>query len=208
MYVGIDVAGERIHCVRLDADARVEQTRVFGRAELGEVSGWLAGARVVAIDAPAQLSTAPHRGDPAVNAKFQTARCAEIALGREHGSWVPWVTPTVGGPTPGWMATGFAVYEALRDGRYDVLEVYPHAGFRALARGSPLPRKQTADGLRARIALLESAGASAEHLPMWSHDGLDALLAALIALQSASGHAVRVTCGHDDSAIWLPQPVE
>ena len=204
MYVGIDVAGERIHCVRLDADARVEQTRVFGRAELGEVSGWLAGARVVAIDAPAQLSTAPHRGDPAVNAKFQTARCAEIALGREHGSWVPWVTPTVR-PIARWMETGLALYEALAGG-YDVLEVYPYAGFRLLAGGAPLPRKQTAEGTRARIALLESAGISAEHLAMWSHDGLDALLTALIALQSASGHAVRVTCGHDDSAIWLPQP--
>ena len=160
----------------------------------------------MAIDAPAQLSTAPHRDDPELNGKFRTGRCAEIALGREHGSWVPWVTPTAGGPTPGWMATGFAVYEALRNGPYNVIEVYPYAGFRALAQGSPLPRKQTADGLRARIELLARAGVAAEQVAMWSHDGLDALLGALVALQVASSNAVRVTCGHDDSAIWLPHP--
>ena len=205
MYVGIDVAAERVHCVRLVRDARVDATEVFAAADLADLRRWLEGARAVAIDAPAQLSTAPHRHDPNVSTKFRTGRCAEIALGREHRSWVPWVTPTVR-PTAGWMATGLAVYEALSDGAYSVLEVYPHAGFRALAQGSPLPPKRTATGLRTRIGLLASAGVTAEHLPMWSHDGLDALLAALVALQSAAAKAVRVTCGHDDSAIWLPQP--
>ena len=205
MYVGIDLGAERVHCVRIAADARVEATAVFGAAELGELGRWIEGARAIAIDAPAQVSTAPHRDDPGVSTKFRTRRCAEIALGQLHRSWVPWVTPTER-PTEGWIATGFAVYEALRDAPYEVLEVYPHAGFRALAQGSSLPPKQTAAGLRARIALLASAGVSAEHLPMWSHDGLDALLAALVALQSASGRALRVTCGHDDSAIWLPKP--
>ena len=116
-----------------------------------------------------------------------------------------WVTPTER-PSTGWMATGLALYEALRDARPELLEVYPYAGFRALAGGAPLLPKQTAEGARVRIGLLASAGVSAEHLPMWSHDGLDALLAAVVAAQFASGEAVRVTCGHDDSAIWLPQP--
>jgi predicted nuclease with RNAse H fold len=42
-------------------------------------------------------------------------------------------------------------------------------------------------------------------LEMWSHDGLDALLAALTAARCAEGVAVEVTCGHDGSAIWLPE---
>jgi hypothetical protein len=40
---------------------------------------------------------------------------------------------------------------------------------------------------------------------MWSHDGLDALVAALIALRKADGTGLEVTCGHDSSAIWLPE---
>ena len=180
-------------------------TAVFAPADVGELRRWVEGARVVAIDAPAQLSTAPHRGDPSLSTKFQTGRCAEVALGREHRSWVSWVTPTAR-PIPGWMQTGLALYDTLRDGGRELVEVYPYAGFRALARGASLPPKQTVEGARTRVDLLERAGVVVEHLPMWSHDGLDALLGALVALQSASGRAVPVTCGHDDSAIWLPQP--
>ena len=165
MYVGIDVGVQRIHCVRLDEDAQLQSTATFGAAELSEVSGWVGGASVVAIDAPAQMSGAPHRGDPALSRKFQTARCAEIPLGREHGSWVSWVTPTER-PASGWMATGLALYEALRHRGREVLEVYPYAGFRALARGAALPRKQTVDGVRTRIGLLGEAGVSPDHLPM------------------------------------------
>ncbi len=39
---------------------------------------------------------------------------------------------------------------------------------------------------------------------MWSHDSLDALMAALIARDRTEGRAEMVTCGHDESAIWLP----
>jgi hypothetical protein len=41
---------------------------------------------------------------------------------------------------------------------------------------------------------------------LWSHDALDATVAALLALQATEGTAVAVGCGHDNSAIWIPQP--
>jgi len=56
---------------------------------------------------------------------------------------------------------------------------------------------------RARAQFLSAASVDVPDLVMWSHDGLDALLAAAIASDVSTGRAVRVTCGHDDSAIWL-----
>jgi hypothetical protein len=61
--------------------------------------------------------------------------------------------------------------------------------------------KSRPEGLAARAALLAQAGVAEPSLPLWSHDGLDAGVAALVA---SSAHPVAVTCGHDGSAIWLP----
>ena len=83
------------------------------------------------------------------------------------------------------------------------MEVFPYAGFRVLA-GGRIPSKQTAAGLRLRAELLRRSGVVSEALEMWSHDSLDAALAAVIAHDVAEGAAVRVGCGHDDSAIYLP----
>jgi hypothetical protein len=41
---------------------------------------------------------------------------------------------------------------------------------------------------------------------MWSHDALDALLGSLVAIHHKAGTALRASCGHDLSAIWLPPP--
>ena len=54
------------------------------------------------------------------------------------------------------------------------------------------------------MRLLQNRGVAIEGLEMWSHDSLDALLAALVAHDVAQGTAVKVGCGHDASAIWLP----
>jgi hypothetical protein len=83
------------------------------------------------------------------------------------------------------------------------IEVFPHAAFRVL-RGSRLPPKRSLEGVRARVEALATRGISGSGLEMWSHDGLDALVAALVARDHAHGRATKVTCGHDDSAIWLP----
>jgi predicted nuclease with RNAse H fold len=107
-------------------------------------------------------------------------------------------------PVPGWMATGLAAYEELRRAGVEPIEVFPYAGFRTLVRPERLPSKRTTEGVRVRVQTLRNAGIDDDNLLMWSHDGLDALLAALIAYDHAAGSATAATCDHDGSAIWLP----
>jgi Protein of unknown function (DUF429) len=132
------------------------------------------------------------------------ARCAEIALGRNHGIWVPWTSP-IGPPVPGWIATGLELYSALaKRVPSEPIEVFPYAGFRVLTHPSRLSKKTSVAGTRQRVDALRARGLRVDQLELWSHDSLDAALAAIIALQRHDGSALRVTCGHDDSAIWLP----
>lgn len=203
-FVGIDPGASAIHCVVLDDARRIVDGRVL-RADLpDELPAVAAGATAIAIDAPAALSTAPHADDPTLSPKFRSARCCEIALGRQYRLWVPWVTPVVGGDVPGWMQVGFRLYEALAADGHSPIEVYPHAGFRLLANAN-LPRKTTLGGIQERVARLEGQGIVAPWIRLWSHDALDAALAALLALRAVEGTAVPVGCGHDDSAIWVPR---
>ncbi|MBD0280852.1 MAG: DUF429 domain-containing protein [Thermoleophilaceae bacterium] len=202
--VGIDVGARTLHCARLDAGGAVLNRAVLRAEDLDALTRWCAGAAAVAIDAPEAASTAPHSNDAGLAPKFRNARCAEIDLGRRHRSWVSWVAPS-GPPFPAWMETGFRAFAALRArGRSQLLEVYPHACFRELAGGRRLARKQTAAGRHARTELLAGAGVRLDGLGALSHDDLDALVAALTALDAVRGGARRVTCGHDGSAIWLP----
>lgn len=204
-FVGVDVAADRLHCVAIDDRLAVTGTAVFSAAEMRELGDWLDGTRAVAVDAPEQLSAAPHSGDQSLSPKFAPGRCAEIALGRDYGTWVPWVTPTTL-PVAKWIATGFEVYSELRRRGIEALEVYPYGGYRELVRPKRLPKKQTSEGIRVRVRALQKTGVEEANLQMWSHDGLDALLAAVIARDYYSGVARAATCGHDGSAIWLPAP--
>jgi predicted nuclease with RNAse H fold len=204
VFLGIDVGADRLHCVAVGRGGKVVQGALFGAQELPGLIELARGAEVVAVDAPAEISTSPHVDDPdpKLSNKFRAGRCAEVALGREYRIWVPWTAPAKR-PDSGWMATGFAVYDALASAGCRVIEVYPYAGFRVLA-GVALPRKQGVAGALERARLLELAGVAAQHLEMWSHDALDAAVAALVAMHCAEGQARRVGCGHDGSAIWLP----
>jgi predicted nuclease with RNAse H fold len=206
LYVGIDLGQRRIHLVAFDDQLGLAEATVVDVADLPSLRGAFERAEVVAIDAPEALSTAPHANDEALPPKFRTARCAEIALRGDHAISVPWTTPTVAQPLQPWMQVGFDVFELVRSCGTRAIEVFPHAGFRILA-GGRIPSKQAAAGLRLRAELLRAAGVDIEALEMWSHDSLDAALAALIAHQAGQGKAVRVGCGHDDSAMWLPSPV-
>ena len=203
-FVGIDVGADRLHVASLDADGRVAACAVFSSTQLPELVAGLDAAEVVAVDAPAQMSSLPHARDTELAPKFRRARCAEIALGRDFRIWVPFVGPAER-PAPAWMETGFAVFEALAGLGSVTIEVFPYAGFRVLA-DRPLPKKTTVGGLTQRVELLRDAGVRGRHLEMWSHDSLDALLGALVALHYAEARATMVGCGHDESAIWLPEP--
>jgi predicted nuclease with RNAse H fold len=205
VFVGVDVGAARLHCVGLNQALRVTEASVYAVTELEQFAERAASASVVAVDAPATLSIAKHARDPALSPKFARARCAEIALGRDYGLWVPFVAPRAAEPVATWMQTGLAVYEVLRETSATVIEVFPYAGYRRLVAPTKLAKKASVDGARQRIAALGAAGVHESSLSMWSHDGLDALLGALVAYRRADGTAIEVTCGHDGSSIWLPQ---
>ena len=208
--VGIDLGASTIHVVVLASTnvtrPTVTEARTFEAADMNAVVELVADAQAIAIDAPTQLSTAPHQGDESISRKFRTARCGEIALGQQERIWVPWVTPHDAATVAGWMQVGFDLWAALREAGHDPLEVYPAGVFRALAGQVP-PRKTTRAGLRARIDLLARYVELPAWIDMWSHDGIDALGAALTAHQKAAGTAreIRHGCGiGDGSTIWLP----
>jgi len=199
-FVGIDVGARELHCAALDGSGTMLAHAVVPAHDAAALASWCAPAAAIAIDAPEAPSTAPHADREGLSPKFRAARCAEIELGYRHGSWVSWTTPRAP-PFPGWMQTGFAAFAALRvPGGPELLEVYPFAAFRELARGVRLAKKQAVAGRRQRARLLGCAGVRGEDLDSLSHHMLDALVAAVVARDRARP----VTCGHDGSRIWLP----
>lgn len=202
--VGIDVGGSRLHLVALGGDGHVLAGEVLAAEDVGDVVAWAMRfePRRVAIDAPSALSPAVHRDDASLAPKFRVARCGEIALGREAGMWVPWVSPPAGTTdVAGWIAVGLRLFAALVEAGLEAVETFPHAAFRALAGSLRVPAKTSAEGLAHRVELLRAAGVVEPTLPLWGHDGLDACAAALVA---ASPDPQVLTCGHDGSSIWLP----
>jgi predicted nuclease with RNAse H fold len=208
--VGIDVGATRLHVVAIDSQGCVEFGSVVSSNDFERLIDLCRGASCVAVDAPDRLSTAPHADDADVGGrplsnKFRRARCAEIGLGTQSGVWVPWATPEH--DPPHWMAVGLRLFRDLRAAEVVAIEVYPYAGFRALASGGRLAKKTDAAGIAARVDLLRNAGIDDRWLSLWSHDSLDATVAAVVARDYVAGRAVSMTCGHDGSAIWLPAPL-
>jgi predicted nuclease with RNAse H fold len=201
-FVGIDVGARELHCAALSSAGRVVGQAVLSASDPEALIRFAAGSAAIAIDAPEAPSTAPHAADEGLAPKFRRARCAEIQLGRGHGCWVSWATPT-SAPFAAWMEVGFTTFAALRrHGAPELLEVYPFAAFRELAGRARLPRKQTRAGREERARLLRAAGVAHADLAALTHHALDALVAAVV----ARDHARPVTCGHDGSRIWLPAP--
>ena len=60
-------------------------------------------------------------------------------------------------------------------------------------------------GRRERAVILAAERVAAPSMDVWTHDALDATMAALLALRAGDGTAVPVGCGHDGSAIWVPR---
>jgi predicted nuclease with RNAse H fold len=199
--VGIDLGADRLHCARLDGTGRLVEARLFVPAELEQLADWISVSRV-AIDAPTAPSGGHHREDSAVNRKFRLARCAEIALGAQCGIWVPWVAPLDESVAPDWMSVGFELYRVLRTHDIEAMEVYPHGVFCRLANGRTLPKKTALKGQRVRLALLREAGVDIP-IELLTHDGIDAIAAALVAWGPSEG----IRCpNYDESRIWLPMP--
>lgn len=213
LVAGVDVGSARLHVVVLDDSAQLVATRMWATSEIAAAAESLASCDVVAIDSPDRWSAGLLPEHAGLSPKFVGARCAEFELARKHRIWVPWVTPPE--PTPEviasgrfeWMRRGIELFAEL-DGRAETIEVYPFAIYRWLARPDAIPRKNTIEGVKRRIELMRERGITERDLEMWSHDGLDALAAAVVALDRYRGTAVEVTCGHDGSAMWQPETVE
>ena len=211
--LGIDVGATKLHLVGLDAGDRIALATVEAPDNLSQVLAQLIPGTPVAIDAPDEQRDPLHFTDETLAPKFRSARCAEVALGR-RGHWVPWVTPVRGSEAPGWMLTGFRVWQQVRRAGMHAVEVYPYAAFRVLAAGGKLAKKQTPLGMRQRIELLRAAGVRVETLTRWSHDSVDAAVAAVVARDAQAGTAESVLCDHadgtehDGSSIWLPEPLQ
>lgn len=207
---GVDISGRAAHVVIVES-GQVAEAGVWLAEDLNDLAEELARCAVVAIDSPDRWSPGAIPEHEGLSPKFVAARCAEFELARRYRYWVPWVTPLV--PTSdaehakyAWMARGMELFQLL-EGRAAAIEVYPNSIFRRLAKLTPLPPKSGQVGVRARVALLQEAGITAPHLAMWSHDGLDAAAAAVVALARERGEAERVSCDHDGSAMWLPPPL-
>lgn len=200
--VGVDLAAGAVHVVV------VEDGRVVDGAVVEDPSGVVAvcaGADRIGIDAPAAPSLGVHAGDAAALPKLRAGRCGELAAAEQLGVWVAFVTGA-SGACPAWMETGFAVWSALRDAGHDPIEVYPAGSVWLQERRWP-PRKTTPAGLAARRALLAGHLELPPFVELWSHDSIDAAIAAAVAAQGE--RAVRA--GHDDpgcdgSAIWFLSP--
>jgi predicted nuclease with RNAse H fold len=212
--VGIDVGADRLHIVAISpadhgdpsSSLQIAWSAVVDPESTTDVDELIATIPVgssVGIDGPAGVSTAPHRADLSLAPKFRTARGCEVQLGRRRGIWVSWATPTADDALPRWMHHAIELHDRCRAVGLVALETYPYAIFHTLAGRRP-PKKTTGAGLAARVALLSGAGISAAHLPLWSHDALDALACALVAHRHARGTAEAVDDPNDASAIWLP----
>jgi predicted nuclease with RNAse H fold len=213
-WLGIDLGASAVHAVVLAAvgggRARVEVATSAPANDIPRVVELATGCDAVAVDAPSELSRAPHSGDSTLSAKFRTARCGEIELGRGGGIWVPWATPADPDLVPGWMEVGFEVWSALRSAGHAPVEVYPYGVFKQLAGGEKLAKKTSPEGRAQRIAMLRDHVDLPPGVELWSHDGIDAVAAALVARWSTERRAEPFGHGEpgcDGSAIWQPKAV-
>ena len=208
-FVGIDLGVRALHVVTLErsgARLRVADARIVTPDAIGDLAPVVETARAVAIDAPAAPSRGCHTDDGSLAPKFRTARCGEIALGRGAAIWVPWPTPTRTTDAPAWMQVGFTAWATCRAHGPEPMEVYPAGAFRVLAAGK-VPPKSTPAGLEARRRLLADTVEPPAGFAMWSHDGLDATVAALTAADAAEGAATaygHTDPGCDPVAVWMP----
>jgi hypothetical protein len=205
--VGIDLGATAIYAVKIRVAEvmSVTDARVFLPGALEDLVAFCLGSTDVAIDSPAGPSLGAHLFDGAVPPKFRSARCSEVASWEAAGvPAVPWTTPMASVDPPGWMSTGFRVWQAL--GEHRPMEVYPHACFFRLNGSKRPPSKQRPEGRLRRVELLRNRLEVPLGIEVWSHDGLDATAAALVAAQGREG-AVLVPhhcADHDGSELWVP----
>lgn len=175
---------------------------VFGGLFAGSVddlAGFCRDAARVMVDAPGGLSAGAHRADASVAPKFRSGRCSEIPVPGVPP--VPWVTPSVLSESPGWMRTGFDIWDALAAHGLDVVETFPAAVFHRLNGRRWPPRKSTPAGVSARLSLLSRVISLPASASGWTHDQVDAVACAVVAaLGQPAGHSCERP---DGSVMWV-----
>lgn len=198
--IGIDVGAGRLHLVAVIASPSGELS-LAGRlicSSPARCADFCETAARVAIDAPSGPSAGAHLADRSVAPKFRAGRCSEIPVPGVPP--VSWITPMLGRPVPGWMASGFEVWAALRSAGHEPVETFPAGCYHRLNGGRWPPRKTLPAGLARRVELLTAAGLDLPPLE-WTHDDLDAAAAALVA---ARGRPLPHRCpAPDGSVMWL-----
>jgi predicted nuclease with RNAse H fold len=220
VVVGLDIAASR-PCVAvavrggrvLEAVSWIESDdRIAG--DRGRFFEWLESHRPVAVGVDA-----PQRPRRARGAAATRPRACDADLSHRRISIYQVPTKAVAAGADGlyaWMETGWAYFRELGRRGFEppapgslpgllgqapaALEVYPHATFVTLLRGTP-PPKSTRAGLRARVVTLREAGMAWDEY--YDHDSLDALAAALTAWRFVQGLATPVG-DERDGFIWLP----
>jgi predicted nuclease with RNAse H fold len=200
--VGIDVSASAFHLIGVAA-GEVVVGSVLDDVE--DVVAACTGAARIAIDAPGAPARGVHAEEPGRPAKVRAGRCGEVAAAEQLGVWVPWVTQAAG-RCPPWMESGFALWVALAQAGHAPIEVYPAGSVWLQARRWP-PKKTTVAGLTARRALLEAHLRLPPFAELWSHDAVDATIAAAVAAQGEGALcATHAEAGCDGSAIWFLRP--
>jgi Protein of unknown function (DUF429) len=115
--------------------------------------------------------------------------------------------PGAGASVPGWMQVGFGLYAALAANGHAPIEVFPYAGFRLLSP-TKLPKKTTRAGIVERVVRLEAQGIAAPWMGLWSHDALDATLAALVACGQLRGLPSRLVAAMTTQRSGSREPAE
>lgn len=219
VVVGIDIAVSR-PCVAVAVRggrtltatswAESDERESGDRARL---FAWLDDLAPVAVGVDA-----PQRPRRARGAATRPRACdAELARRRISIYQVP--TRAVAAEADGlytWMEAGWEYFRELGRRGYEpptsgalpaalgqgaaALEVYPHATFATLLRGTPPPKSSRA-GLRVRVAALRAVGMVWDDY--YDHDSLDALSAALTAWRFVQGLATPLG-DESDGYIWVP----
>lgn len=209
--IGIDLSAEAFYTVEVIASGSSAPAVSLGRAfrvdDLAQAVSFCEGAAQVAIDAPDAMSRGPHLHDGSLSPKFRTGRCSDVATSQPGGGpAVPWVTPTVDMEVPRWMVAGFTLWSALRDDGHDPMEVFPAGCFYRMNGRRWPAKKTTIQGRLDRIQLLRLYVELPRDIELWSHDGLDAAVAALVANHGREhGTPVEHRCPNPDgSRLWYP----
>jgi predicted nuclease with RNAse H fold len=220
VVVGMDIAASRpcvavaVRCGRtLEATSWTESDDHIA-GDRSRLLDWLDALAAVAVGVDA-----PQRPRRARGAAADRPRACDAELAHRRISIYQVPTRAVAAEADGlytWMEAGWQYFRDLGRRGFETpapgdmpaalgrapaaLEVYPHATFVTLLRGTPPPKSSRA-GLRVRVAALRAAGVVWDEY--YDHDSLDALAAAVTAWRFVQGRATPVG-DERDGFIWLP----